>query len=204
MSDKFLGKTYGLETPKATRDHYEEWAATYDAELAENGYATPDRLAAALWRQLPDPKAGILDFGCGTGLSGLALRRAGFKIVDGMDPSAGMLEGARAKGVYRDLSLLDLADRTPIAEGAYGAIVAAGVISVGAAPPATLDLLMRALARGGILALSLNDHALADPAYIGRLNEWLDSGAAKLLSCEHGPHLPGIGLKATVYIIEKK
>ncbi|MCB1364473.1 MAG: class I SAM-dependent methyltransferase [Rhodobacteraceae bacterium] len=203
MTDKFLDKTYGLETPTATRAHYDEWAATYDAEIAENGYATPGRVAAALWRHLPDPQAGILDFGCGTGLSGLALRRAGFEIVDGMDPSPGMLEGARAKAVYRNLSLLDLADKTPIARGAYRAIVAAGVIGVGAAPPETLDLVMRALARGGLLALSLNDHALDDPAFTGRLNEWLDSGAAKLLSREHGPHLPGIGLKSTVYIIEK-
>lgn len=203
MTDKFLGRTYSLDSPQATSDHYNEWAATYDAEIAENGYATPGRIARALWKALPDPQVEVLDFGCGTGLSGVALRLVGYDVVDGTDPSPEMVERAREKNIYRRLSVLDIADPAPVAKGAYGVIAAVGVIGVGAAPPKTLDILMHALPRRGILALSLNDHALADPAYIGRLHEWLDVGAARLLSKEHGDHLPKIGLKSTVYIIEK-
>jgi hypothetical protein len=50
---------------------------------------------------------------------------------------------------------------------------------------------------------SLNDHALADPAYTGKLNEWLDCCAARLLFRDHGDHLSGLNLKSTVYVIEK-
>lgn len=203
MSDKFLDKTYSLTSPQATRDHYDKWAATYDAEIAENGYATPGRVAAALRAHLPDPQAPVLDFGCGTGLSGIALRRAGFAVIDGIDPSPEMLEGARAKAVYRRLTLLELTDKAPIAKGTYRAITAIGVIGVGAAPPRTFDLLMQALDRGGLLAFSLNDHALVDPAFPGRLNEWLDCGAARLLSREYGTHLPGLDLKSNVYVVVK-
>ena len=40
----------------------------------------------------------ILDFGCGTGLSGLALRAAGVQVIDGCDLSEGMLAHATFAG----------------------------------------------------------------------------------------------------------
>ena len=45
--------------------------------------------------------------------------------------------------------------------------------------------------------------AFADRTYMAALLQWLDCGAASLLFKENGPHLPGIGLKSTVFILEK-
>ncbi len=203
MQDTFLDKAYDLETTEDTQKLYRDWAASYDAEVAENGYATPGRVAKALGTVLTEKDVPILDFGCGTGLSGLALKLGGFAVVDGMDPNPQMLELARGKDVYRNLTLMDIADAAPVAKGSYAAITAIGVIGTGAAPASTLDLLMKALDPGGVLAFSYNDHALADRQYTGRLNQWLDCGAARLRFQKHGPHLPRQNLEATVYILEK-
>jgi hypothetical protein len=78
-----------------------------------------------------------------------------------------------------------------------------GVIGAGAAPISVFDILMNALPPSGKLVLSLNDHALQDRANEGRICEWVDSGAARLLFRENGPHLPGLGLDAHVYVLEK-
>lgn len=203
MGKKFLDNVYDESTPEETRVLYDQWAATYDSEVGENGYVTPTRAANALFKALPQPRCPILDFGCGTGLSGLALRQAGFEIVDGMDPSAEMLEGAKTKGIYRQLSILDVTDEAPIPQGTYKAIAAIGVIGTGAAPADTLHILMKALGRGDLLVFSLNDHALADWQYECALTQWLDCGAAQLLIKNYGPHLPGQELKSNVYIVEK-
>ena len=203
MTEKFLDKAYGLDTSEDASQFYNDWASTYDAEIAENGYATPGRCAKALFAKLPEPDTPVLDFGCGTGLSGLALKLAGFKVIDGIDPSPEMLAQATAKGVYRSLSSLDVTDKTPIPKGAYKAIAAIGVIGPGAAPVSTFDILMKALDRGGYLVFSYNDHALADPIYEGALNGWLDCGAARLLSKDYGPHLPVQGLNSNVYVLQK-
>ena len=40
---------------------------------------------------------------------------------------------------------------------------------------------MQALPKGGFLALSLNDHAIAERIYESALNQWIDCGAASLL-----------------------
>ncbi|MEO1139611.1 MAG: methyltransferase domain-containing protein [Pseudomonadota bacterium] len=203
MTEKFLDKAYNLETPDATRELYDAWAASYDAEVGDNGYATPGRVAEAMFRYSPDPDTPILDFGCGTGLSGLALKLAGFRTIDGMDPSPEMLDCARDKKVYRKLGTFDIHDTTPITAGTYSTITCIGVIGTGAAPASTFDLVMRALPKSGLLGLSLNDHALADPQFEGAMNQWLDCGAARLLFKEYGPHLPGQNLNSNVYILEK-
>ncbi len=203
MSDKFFKDTYGLETPEDTQAHYQNWAATYEDSVAEQGYATPGRVADALWSHLPQAQTPVLDYGCGTGLSGLALRAVGFEVIDGIDPTPNMLEEARSKGVYRTLVNLDISDPAPLKQDAYSAITAIGVIGAGAAPPETLDLLMRALPKGGMLAFSFNDHTLEDRSYTARLNDWLDMGAARLLFREYGPHLPGLNMKSDVYVLEK-
>lgn len=200
MIRKFLDDVYDLSTPERTRALYDDWAASYDAEITENGYATPARVAEALARHTTDLAVPILDFGCGTGLSGLALKSQGFAVIDGADLSADMLKVARARGIYRNLWQVEAGD--PIPPG-YRAITAIGVIGVGAAPPQTFDTVMAALAPGGLFALSFNDHALSDPEFEGRLRGHTNTGKARLLFQEYGTHLPGINLKSNVYVLEK-
>ena len=203
MADAFLDKAYSTRTAAETRDLYDAWACSYDSEIGANGYATPARCAAALAEFLHDPEAPILDFGCGTGISGKALAKVGFRTIDGMDLSADMLVHARERAIYRDLK--DIAPDTDpgIAPGAYKAIAAIGVIGAGAAPLATFDTLMHALAPRGLFVFSFNDHALEDPASEGRVAAWTETGAAVLLFREYGPHLPGRELNSNVYVIEK-
>ncbi len=199
MSSTYLDRIYAAETDEERRKIYTEWAESYDEEVSVAGYITPERLADAL-KTHSDTSAPILDFGCGTGLSGLALKAAGFATIDGVDISEEMLAKAGEKDIYRTLT--PVAPTDPIPDG-YATICASGVVSAGAAPPSTLGDLLKALPKGGHLGLSYNDHTLKDPAYTGALNDWIDCGAARLVFSEYGDHLPGIGLKSTVYILEK-
>ena len=152
---------------------------------------------------MPDGQIPVLDYGCGTGLSGVALHKAGFRVIDGMDPTPGMLRKAAARNVYRNLISFDITDPEPVGKGSYPVITAIGVIGSGAAPPQTFDLLMNALPGNGYLAFSFNDYTLADPAYTTRLSDWPGMGNARILFREYGPHLPGMGMKSDVYIVEK-
>jgi predicted TPR repeat methyltransferase len=193
---RFLGRAYEVSTDEETRELYDDWAATYDAEVAENGYVTPARCAEALARHAPliEP---VLDIGCGTGLSGVALRARGFGAIDGVDTSPAMLARAEATGAYRDLRRSD--GGAPFEAGAYRVVTAIGVIGHGAAPASLFDAAWAALPEGGFLCLSLNDHALAEPDYPARI----DARRAHVLFEEYGPHLPGIDLRSRVYVLRK-
>lgn len=203
MEQGFLNKVYRARGAQETRSLYDDWSASYEAEVAEHGYITPRRCAEALAAHTSDQLAPVLDFGCGTGLSGLALKLAGFATLDGVDLSAEMLEQARRKRLYRKLACIEAEGPLAHSPGDYGAIAAIGVIGPGAGPISILHRLMKSLGKGGKLVLSFNDHALQDPINEAGLCEWLDCGAARLLFKEYGPHLPGLNIKANVYVIEK-
>jgi predicted TPR repeat methyltransferase len=204
MTKKFLDKAYQLtDGAKGTRALYDAWAASYEAEVGENGYATPGRCAKALMKFAKNPATPVLDFGCGTGLSGLALKLEGFSTIDGLDLSPDMLALARAKSLYRTLTLVDPDAPLPVRPGDYRIIAAIGVIGVGAAPLTTFDTLMKLLPKSGLLVFSFNDHALADWRYEAKVSEWTDCGAGRLLFRKYGPHLPGANLQSNVYVIEK-
>lgn len=201
MSEKTFNP--GLWQPRSvaeTRKIYAEWADSYDADVGGAGYITPSRVAAALFATLPDHAAPILDYGCGTGLSGAALKSEGYVTIDGTDISPEMLKAADAKGIYRKTWLTDLDAPSPVTPGDYAAITATGVISLGAAPPETLVSLLDLLAPGGFLALSFNDATLEDARYLDAMAAATD-GPARLVSEEYGPHLPGKDMGSTVYVL---
>jgi hypothetical protein len=78
------------------------------------------------------------------------------------------------------------------------------VIGAGAAPLSTFDRVMELLGPGGLFVLSFNDHALEDPAYEAKIEaEVTGAGTARLILREYGDHIPGIDLKAYVYLLEK-
>ncbi|WP_299350445.1 methyltransferase domain-containing protein [uncultured Shimia sp.] len=203
MSKSFLEDIYDRDNVPDVTALYDEWAATYEAEILENGYATPRRCAEALARVAPDLSQPVLDFGCGTGLSGIALRLAGFETLDGRDLSAEMLAKARSKGIYRDLKHVSAETGTDGIKERYSLIAAIGVIGVGAGPPSLVQGLLKALPKGGLLVFSYNDHVIQDGDYAEARDAALNSGLAIERLREFGPHLPGQGLNSDVYVYEK-
>lgn len=199
-----LKRVYGLDSQDATNAYYDDWAATYDAELIDAGYVTPERCALALKRFMPNTSQPILDVGCGTGLSGLAFAKHGFTTIDGSDVSTGMLEQARGRGVYRSVVHADADDPFPFVPGTYAALAAVGVVGAGAAPRSVLEEMMEKLTPAGLIVFSFNDHTLVDPDYDGVVEQAVDTGRFELLFQEHGPHIPKTNLEATVFVMRAK
>lgn len=199
MADTYLEKVYDTDPDKLT-DLYDDWAGGYDGDLTGQGYATPGRLARALAEVAPDPAAPLLDFGCGTGLGGAALAATGFTTLDGCDVSAGMLEEARMKGIYRNLWQTDEGAALPFDLAAYPLVTAVGVISTGAAPAEMLPFLADRMTPGALLAFSYNDHTLEDAAYMEALDSVTEN--ASVIRDDLGDHIPGLGSKSKVFVLE--
>jgi predicted TPR repeat methyltransferase len=203
MKKKYLKEAHISNKRESVESLYNDWSSTYDKEITENNYATPDRVALILKKLISNKKEKILDYGCGTGLSGVALLKAGFDNVDGADPSEKMLKEAKKKRVYGSIIKLNLDTPTPIRLGHYSIITAVGVMGPGAASINLFDEIMSLLGPGGIFIFSFNDKALMVPEYLIKLNGYLSTNRAELLFKEYGPHLPGINLKCMIYAIKK-
>ena len=203
MDKAFLKKSYGLEKVDHTRELYRDWAASYDAEITENGYQTPRRCAEALARHLSDKSVKILDTGCGTGLSGLAFREQGFTNLYGNDLSQEMIDIALTRDIYQNLALVDLNNALDFEVGTYDVIAAVGVISVGHAPATAIAEIFDKLGEGGIFVYSINDASIAEGSFVAATDALLAREDAHLCEVHYDVHLPKIDMKSPVYVIKK-
>ena len=202
MADKFLNIVYD-HCGTDSRDLYAKWSRTYDSEVSSNGYITPQRCAKALAQFSSDLKPPVLDYGCGTGLSGEALCAEGFTTTQGYDISREMLALADEKSICNLLKCFDPSKGPEIAASMFHVITEVGVISVGTAPPSTFDFIFDPLAPKVLFVFSSNDHALADPSFEAKVKEYIDSSSSELLLKEYGDHLPGVDLNSNIYILKK-
>ena len=203
MTDDPKNQLWTPHTVEETQKIYADWAETYDKDVAEWGYATPARIAMALRQSGANTDKPVLDFGCGTGLSGMALAATGFQVVDGTDISPDMLKLAETRGIYRQVWLGQPGSLGHIGLGDYPIIAACGVISLGAAPPETLDLLVDVMAPGNLLAFSFNEATLSDRSYTDRLDTITLAPDIEMAFEEEGPHLPGKDMISAVYVLRR-
>jgi SAM-dependent methyltransferase len=98
----------------SVQDGYAEWAPTYEDDPDALDLRLLERIRSIGWDQL----RAVADLACGTGRTGAWLKQRGVAFIDGVDCTAAMLAGARAKGIYRELVLADLR-ATPLPPEAY-------------------------------------------------------------------------------------
>lgn len=203
MIDDPKSQLWTRHSVEETQKIYADWAESYDSDVAEWGYATPGRVAMALRVSGANVDKGVLDFGCGTGLCGLALRAVGFDVIDGTDISPEMLAKAETREVYRALWKSEPGSLGHVGAGDYSAVAACGVISLGAAPPETLDLLVSNMAPGNLLAFSFNEATMRDRSYTDKLDVITLAPDMELVFEEDGPHLPAKDMSSTVYVLKR-
>jgi SAM-dependent methyltransferase len=98
----------------APREGYDRWAGTYeDTVEGAMDLALLERVSVD-WATV----GAAADLGCGTGRTGAWLKARGVGEIDGVDLSPGMLEAARARGVYHSLDEAEVGD-TGLDAGAY-------------------------------------------------------------------------------------
>ena len=202
--EKFLNQTYRLETQEETLAHYEAWADTYDEEITENNYAQPSRCASALAQFSTIGEINVLDIGCGSGLSGLALNDFGFKNIDGCDFSPSMLEKAKSTNVYQKLFLADINEELDIEEETYDAVCAVGVLAFAHVRTEALRQMLRVVKSKGLLVIGLNEHYWEGGSVGEKIRELSEGDEAELLFEEYGDHLPGADIGGWVAVLRKK
>ncbi|WP_239988476.1 tetratricopeptide repeat protein [Paramagnetospirillum kuznetsovii] len=120
--------TPGKAPDAYVRQLFDDYAEQFDAALVDKlAYRAPRLLAEALARTL-DRKSGldVLDIGCGTGLAAPILRPLAARL-DGVDLSSAMVEKARLRGLYDDLTVDALESVLTTRPARYDLIVAADV-----------------------------------------------------------------------------
>ena len=162
-------------SPDAIARRYDDLAPAYERLVQQAGYVLP-RVMARRFREVFDAlglSAGdaVIDAGSGNGLSGLALRDAGFTHVYGLDVSPGLIAQI-PPGLYRsfgDEGVIEasLTDLPPRCWGQFDHVFSAGTI--GHTPTLDLEGIVKLGRRNGLVAFSVRENRL------GRYDEALDA-----------------------------
>jgi predicted TPR repeat methyltransferase len=159
-----LDAAYAIRTPEDSVRLYATWAATYEQDFADRmDWAMPGLVTAEYLRL--GGSGPVLDAGAGTGLLGQAVASAGIGPIDGIDISPQMLDRARAKGVYRTLTVADLTQALPLPDAAYRGVVSAGTFTHGHVGPAAFGELLRVMRPGAVFAGSIHPGVYHDMGF---------------------------------------
>ncbi len=180
--ETWLERVYQADGERKTLDAlYDEWAHDYDQQLWASGNPYIAIAAGFVGRHVTDFGARILDAGCGTGNMAQILHQMGYLNLEGLDPSSGMLSIAEKKGVYQQLYPLYLGADVDLPDAAYDAVVAAGVLTHGHAPPESLDGILKLVKSGGVIVFSLSVIAYEEYGFKQKIDELDASGAWRQL-----------------------
>ena len=82
-------------------------------------------------------------------------------------------------------------------------IVATGVVSLGAAPPETLSMIIDHIATSGLIALCFNDPTSAEGSYQHVLEHKIALGCILVISQQHSPHLQQQKIGSDVIVLKR-
>jgi predicted TPR repeat methyltransferase len=189
---------------------YDAWASDYDAQLVASGYEAPARAAGLLGDALDGfSGARILDCGCGTGMTGQALRDAGAQgEIIGLDASAASLDLARAKGCYTDLRQTDLNATLPVDDGSVDGLLCIGTLTYLDETVAIREW-TRVLRPGGVMVFTSRDDFFRDKGIADLVDALAADGTVERVHVSGSlPYLPGseeFGTKVQViYVVLRK
>jgi predicted TPR repeat methyltransferase len=142
------------------RTLFDQYADRFDRDLlGALGYRAPELAASLLARAGMAPGAAdILDLGCGTGLSGLALKPFA-RSLDGVDLSPAMIGKARERAIYRTLATGEATAFLAGASDSWDVIAAVDMLNyIGDLTPIFIAVAAR-LRSGGILVGTVERNA---------------------------------------------
>jgi len=182
----------GSASSEEVENSYDSWAPTYDDTLAEWDYRAPEEAVIILQNAIPK-NSRILDVGCGTGLMGVALRKANFSgPIDGIDISAESLSTAKKCDVYRSLRQVDLQERIlDISKDAYDALTCIGVLTYVPETEAILEEFARVIRKEGKMIFTQRDDLFHEREVANKIESLAEKKlfAAATIS-EPKPYLP--------------
>ena len=203
-----LARAYDLTNVDETKVLYDEWAASYDSEMAkeDQDYVGPALAAAHVLKNLGtksiDPNAEILDAGCGTGLAGIALAQLGAKKLDGVDLSPGMLDIARKAGVYRHLNTADLSTRLVHGDNQYDVVCCVGTLTQGHVGPVAIDEFARIVKPGGFIVATVLGYIYESGGYEAKIESLANQGKIQLVSADMEDYRRAAGVRARMVVLK--
>ncbi|XP_050724477.1 uncharacterized protein LOC127002501 isoform X2 [Eriocheir sinensis] len=166
-------------TPEEMAAGYDEWSENYEEMMIwKGGYRGPAITLEEALRWVPPErraKARVLDVAAGTGCVGRELHREGFRHIDAVDPSEGMMK-QRETGIYtNDFLEFFGSGHSTVPKDTYDLVVTSGGMGEGHISHSGLDDVVRVAKNGGFVIIVMRHEFLQTvPSYKDKLEPYMD------------------------------
>ncbi|XP_066986484.1 methyltransferase-like protein 27 [Macrobrachium rosenbergii] len=158
---------------------YTEWAPTYVETVRSGGYSGCQLAADEVLSRVPEdqrPSLKVLDAAAGTGSVGLVLSSKGFKLIDALEPSEGMMKRLETTGVYSKKYLEYLGNGAKsVPSDAYDVLVCAGGMLEGHIPLKGVEDMIRVTKPGGLIVIVMREAFVHEVEDYKGLHEYFHS-----------------------------
>ena len=163
---------YKLKTTEEIMKYYDEWGTDnkYDKDMVEWDYTGPKETVDTFKKYANNKEIKIYDAGCGTGLVGAELKNSGYTNFDGVDLSQKLLDLV-PKGLYKNLSKVDLNKSLNIKDNEYDAVLCVGTFTFGHVKPPALDEFIRITKNKGLLCFTINEGIYEEYGFDKKIKE---------------------------------
>ena len=181
---------------------YQKWAADYDDDNDNLlGTVSQPMSVQILQEYVKNKELKIIDVGCGTGLVGRELERAGFSNFDGIDISKEMIDIAKRRG-YSNLFIGSLNDKLPFTDSEYDAALCVGVFTHGHVGSDRLDELARIVKPGGIICFTINEGVYASYGFNSKIKRLESEHVWKVIELRKNDYMVKKNVKGFYCIVE--
>ncbi|XP_076334853.1 methyltransferase-like protein 27 [Tachypleus tridentatus] len=148
-----------------TSKSYTTVAHVYDKYMASAEHIGAKLTAEAFDNLGLDKESKIVDIGAGTGALGMLLQERGYKNIDAIDGSEGMLQVAKTRNIYRNhlLAIITKERKLAVEDNVYDAAVLCAVFCPGNMGSDAFPELIRIVKPGGIIIWAMRaPHLFSD------------------------------------------
>ncbi|XP_045119492.1 methyltransferase-like protein 27 [Portunus trituberculatus] len=166
--------------PKQVMSCYDSWSVSYDKMMVDGTYNGPRMALEEVLNHVPvnlRSTCRVLDVAAGTGQLGTMLASTGFRLLDAVEPSLGMLKILREKNVYNTLYDVYMGnDDITIPPDTYDVVVVVGAMGENHLPVTSVDDMVSVTKPGGFVIIVMREENLVTvEAYRDKLEPHMDS-----------------------------
>lgn len=182
----------GSQETEEVEKYYNKWASDYDKNIRDYGYNAPEQTAQLL-KKFNTLEGTICDAGCGSGLTGQALKETCFDSIIGFDLSPDFAKVALKKNVYEEVDIVNMHERPfKYKDDQFAGTICIGTLTYIEDVPPVLREFARITKPGGMVIFTHRTDMIDDPKFQENLKRIeTDKIWEEVLVSDPQPYLPG-------------
>ena len=163
---------YKLTSKDKVLKYYDDWTknAQFNQDMIDWKYTAPVNTVQLLDKYIQDKNIKILDAGCGSGLTGIELKKRGYANIHGVDFSKSMLN-LIPNNIYQTVELIDLNEPLKYNDNNFDVIICVGTFTYGHVKAHALDEFIRVTNKNGYICFTINEGIYTEYKFDKKINE---------------------------------